>query len=572
MSRKLIKKAQDLIAAETRIPAPGEGARPRGRGAGLAVALAFPQKYYTAMSNLGFQTVYRLFNKQPETRCERAFLPDPEDIPEYRRTNTPLFSLESQTPVREFDVLAFSISYENDYPHLLQILDLAGIPLRKEERGENAPLVMAGGATVLMNPEPLSDFVDLFVIGEAEALLPRLTEILFKGKSGKIPRRELLLELAGVDGVYVPAFYEVRYDEDGRIKAFEPRHDVPARIRRVWVPDLAEFPTVSSVVTPHTELSGMVLVELSRGCRRRCRFCSSCYTYHPYRPQKRAVLEAEAQTSSAPDRRIGLVGSAISDYPDLASLARRILEIPQPLSFSSLRVDALTPELADLVHLSGQKTVTLAPEAGSERLRKVVRKGFTETEIIAAAETLAEHGIRNLRLYFMVGLPAETMEDVEAVIELVKKIRHHLVKMRRRKTAEERITVSLNSFVPKPATPFQWHPFDDVAVLKDKIRAIRTGFRREKDVTVAADLPKWAYLQSLLSRGDRRLGKLLLAAHRLGGNWPQAYRSVDLNPDFYVYRQRDFDEILPWDFIDHGIGKDLLWREYELALSEGETG
>ncbi len=572
VSRALMKKARDLLAAERRILISGEEAPPAVPRGELSVALAYPQRYYTAMSNLGFQTVYRLLNEQPETRCERVFLPDPEDLEEYRRTDTPLFSLESQTPVRNFDILAFSLSYENDYPHLLQILDLSRIPLRKEERGEAAPLVLAGGATVFMNPEPLADFVDLFVIGEAEAVLPRMAEILLRGKREKLRRKEALLELAALEGIYVPEFYDVQYDPDGRVKSFDALQNLPSRIRRVWVPDLSKFPTISSVVTANTELSGMLLVELSRGCRRRCRFCASCYTYFPYRAQDRAVLEKEAQTSSGGTGRIGLVGAAISDYPELAPLARRILQIPQSLSFSSLRVDALTPELADLVHISGQKTVTLAPEAGSERLREVVRKGFAEKDIIRAAEVLAEQGIRNFRLYFMVGLPTETMEDVNAIIELVKKIRHHLVKKRRRKTEGERITVSLNSFVPKPATPFQWHPFDEVAQLKDKIQAVRAGFRRERDVTVAADLPKWAYLQNLLSRGDRRLGRLLLAAHRLGGNWPQAYRSVDLNPDFYVYRQREFDEILPWDFIDHGIGKDLLWKEYQLALKEGGNG
>jgi len=242
------------------------------------------------------------------------------------------------------------------------------------------------------------------------------------------------------------------------------------------------------------------------------------------------------------------------------------------ISFSSLRVDSLTPQLADLVLASGQKTITLAPEAGSERLRRVVRKGFTEAEILGAAEILADRGVSNLRLYFMIGLPWENLEDVQAIVDLTKKIRHHVLKKSRGLRKTERINLSLNSFVPKPATPFQWHPFEDVRSLHEKIKTVKKGLQKEKGVSVVADVPRWAYLQSLLSRGDRRVGKLLLTAHRLGGNWPQSYRSVDLNPDFYVYRQRTFKEILPWDFIDHGIPKEFLWKEYQEALQEGEKG
>jgi radical SAM superfamily enzyme YgiQ (UPF0313 family) len=263
------------------------------------------------------------------------------------------------------------------------------------------------------------------------------------------------------------------------------------------------------------------------------------------------------------------VGAAISDYPELISFGQEILHSQKPLSFSSLRVDSLTPELADLVLESGQKTITLAPEAGSERMRRVVRKGFTEEEIVRAAEILADRGVSSLRLYFMIGLPGERAEDVKAIIDLTKKIRHHLLKKSRGKKRTERIHLSVNSFVPKPATPFQWHPFEDVRSLQDKIRAVKKGLQKERGVSVAADVPKWAYLQSLLSRGDRRVGRLLLSAHRLGGNWPQAYRSVDVNPDFYVYRRRTFAEILPWDFIDHGIKKEFLWSEYQEALKEG---
>jgi len=521
------------------------------------------------MSNLGFQTVYRLFNDQPDTVCHRVFLPDGEDLEEYRRTETPLFSLEFQRPVRTFDILAFSISYENDYLHLLSMMELARIPLLKKERRETEPLVLAGGATIMMNPEPLVDFVDLFVIGEAEAVIAPLTEALRRGKERGRTKKDLLAELALAEGIYVPQFYDLTYKPDGTIESFIPQGNFPSAVKRAWLKNLNDFPTISPFVTPNTELSQMLLVELSRGCRRGCRFCTSCYTYFPHRVRDGPLLGEIILQDSSLANKIGLVGAAISDYPELISLGREILHSPKQLSFSSLRVDSLTPELADLIWASGQKTVTLAPEAGSERLRRVVRKGFTEAEIIRAAETLAERGIRSLRLYFMIGLPGEKAEDIQGIVDLSKKIRHQQVKKSSGPKGPERILLSLNSFVPKPATPFQWHPFEDVRSLREKIKTVRKGLQKEKSISVAADVPKWAYLQSLLSRGDRRVGRILLAAHRLGGNWPQSLRSVDVNPDFYVYRERTFAENLPWDFIDHGVKKEFLWSEYQAALQEG---
>ncbi|MGD0625411.1 MAG: TIGR03960 family B12-binding radical SAM protein [Thermodesulfobacteriota bacterium] len=569
MSNKLIEKAKTLLSAERRTLLAGKQPAFNDRKGKLSIALAYPHRYYTAMSNLGFQTVYRLFNEQPDTLCQRVFLPDAEDFEEYRRTETPLFSLESQWPVHTFDVLAFSISYENDYPHLLQMMELARIPLLKKDRKEAEPLVMAGGATLLMNPEPLADFVDFFVIGEAEVVAAPLTETLRRWKEAGEAKEKLLAELATMEGVYVPQFYTISYKPDGTIESFVPQGAFPDRVKRVWLKDLNDSLTISPLVTPNTELSQMLLVELSRGCRRGCRFCASCYTYFPHRVRDGPLLKEAALKGSSPAEKIGLVGAAISDYPELISFGQEILHSQKPLSFSSLRVDSLTPEMADLILESGQKTITLAPEAGSERMRRVVRKGFTEEEIIRAAEILADRGVSSLRLYFMIGLPMERAEDVKAIIDLTKKIRHHLLKKSRGKKGTERIHLSLNSFVPKPATPFQWHPFEDVRSLQDKIRAVRKGLQKERGVSVAADVPKWAYLQSLLSRGDRRVGRLLLTNHHLGGNWPQAYRSVDVNPDFYVYRRRTFAEILPWDFIDHGIKKEFLWSEYQEALKEG---
>jgi radical SAM family uncharacterized protein len=566
---KLIEKAKRLLAEERRVDPEEPFPSPSQPDEKLSIALAYPSRYHTAMSNLGFHAVYRLFNAHRGTRCERVFLPDPEDLEEFRRTDFSLFSLENQKPVRAFDVLAFSVSYENDYPHLLKIMELSKIPLRRHDRKEADPLVIAGGATVLMNPEPLADFVDLFVVGEAEGVIGPLNESLQDWRGSGENKESLLTRLGRIEGIYVPQFYDVVYRPDGLIESFDPRGDFPRRVKRAWLADLNDSMTLSAVITANTELSGMLLAELSRGCRRGCRFCAGSYTYFPHRVRKGALLEETILRGIASAEKVGLVGAAISDYPDLLLLGKGILGAQKPLSFSSLRVDSLTPHLAELVAASGQKTVTLAPEAGSERMRRVVRKGFTEEEILQAVEILFDQGIRSFRLYFMIGLPAENQDDVKAIVELTKRIRHHLVKKERGKKGIEKITLSINSFVPKPGTPFQWHPFENLRQLNERIKMIRRGLKQEKGVDVAADVPKWAYLQTLLSRGDRRVGKLLLTAHQLGGNWPQAFHTVDLNPDFYVYRQRTFEEILPWDFIDHGIRKELLWREYQEALKEG---
>lgn len=568
MSRNLLTQAQKILGAEKNIFRGGQKFSKYKLKEVLSIALAYPNRYYTAMSNLGFQTVYHLFNVQPGTECQRVFLPNAADIEEYHRTNTPLFSLETQKPVRDFDVLAFSISYENDYLHLLQIMELAHIPVLRNNRAETDPLVMAGGATVLLNPEPLTDFVDFFFIGEIEPIVSSLTELLRRGKEKELPRLEILRELAELEGVYVPQFYEVTYSPDGLITSFTPQDRVPARIKRVYLPNLDFYPTLSTLITPQTELAEMLLTELSRGCSRRCRFCACSYVYHPHRVRDGAQLKKVLLQEEEGVPKIGLLGAAISDYPQVLYLGRELLRLQKSLSFSSLRVDSLNPELADLLRDSGQKTVTLAPEAGSERLRRIIHKGFNEQNILEAVELLAERGITNFRLYFMIGLPWEEKADVQEIGELTKKIKHHLRKKRRGQRGSEKINLSLNSFVPKPATPFQWHPLAEPRQLSEKIKLVKKSLAKEGGVSVTADLPKWAYLQALLARGDRRVGKLLWAAHQFHGNWPQAYRAVDINPDFYVRRERKEKEIFPWDFIDHGLSKEYLWSQYLEACQE----
>ena len=515
------------------------------------------------MSNLGFQVVYQRLNSEDDVVCERAFLPDPEDLQDYRRTQTPLLSLESQKPLSDFDLLAFSISFENDFLNILTLLDLARIPLERALRGEKDPLVMAGGVAVFLNPEPLSEFFDLFVLGEAEEVIGEFLEVY--RHSG---REDLLRRLAGVEGIYVPEFYHVTYGENGRIGTIDSEAGLPRKVKRRWISKIDRFPTQSSLFTPDTEFKEMAVVEVNRGCPRGCRFCAACFVYHPFRNRSLSLLELLSREAISKEKRIGLAGTAISDYPSLLPLCEGILSHGGGVSIASLRVDAITPSLADCLRRGGVRAAAIAPEAGSERLRKVLKKGYGEDEILRAIRTLFENGLSQIKSYFLIGLPSETDEEVKAILSLSKRIEHQIVSSRVSEKKRWKLILSVNPFVPKPATPFQWVPFEEVGELKRKLKILRKGIRREKNIEMINDLPKWAYIQALLSRGDRRVGQILMAAHRHQGNWEQALRETSLNPDFFVYRRRDLDEIFPWDFIDHGIPKEKLREEYVVAMKE----
>ncbi len=533
----------------------------RGR---TTVALVYPNRYHVGMSNLGLQSIYALLNRQNEIVCERAFLPA-DDAPGPGRLTT----IESGRPVAEADLIAFSISFESDYPNLLQILEQAGLPLAATARDERHPLVVAGGVACFLNPEPIAPFIDLFLIGEAEAILPQFLVHFRPGAE----RRQLLLRLArDVPGAYAPAFYEVGYTPTGTIAAFQPTlPDLPSRIVRPLVRDLSGTATCSAVVTPDTAFGRSFLVEVGRGCPHGCRFCSAGFVYRPPRFRPAAELAATMRRGLETTDQLGLVGAAVSDLPGIGALCAQFAGGDTRISFSSLRADALGPELVRALQQSGVRTATIAPEAGSERLRRVINKGITEADVLAAAETLVAHGIPNLKLYFMVGLPTETEADIAAIAELVKHIKHVFLKTSRSRRAIGTITAGVSCFVPKPFTPFQWAAMEEVPRLKAKLRRIKTELGRVPNVRVHADVPRWAYVQALLSRGDRRTADILARVHALRGNWPQALKSVSLNADFYVHRERAADEVFPWDFIDHGVTREFLEAEYRRAL-EGRPG
>ncbi len=528
--------------------------RPRTR-----IALVYPNTYAVGMSNLGFQTVYRLFNESDDSVCERAFVPDKSDTGRVR-------TVESGSFLSDFDIIAFSVSYENDYPGILRIFDRSQIPPRSCDRTGDHPIVIAGGVACFLNPEPIAAFIDCFLIGEAEVLLP-LFLLRIKEFSGS-DRIECLKMLArDVPGAYIPEFYRTVCHKDGTV--LEPLYDdVPAKIPRVFLKDLSQTPSCTTVLTPDTVFPDTFLIESGRGCAHGCRFCAAGYVYRPPRFRPVSLLKQCMETGAALTRRIGLVGAAVSDLPGLPELCRDTEHID--ISFSSLRADALTPEIVSVLKRNRVKTATIAPDAGSERMRRVINKGMTQEHILNAADILVSNDIPNLKLYFMVGLPTESDEDVEAIVRLCRQIKQTFLVSSRPKKRIGEITVSLNAFVPKPFTPFQWARMDDVRTLKKKITRVKEGLRRVPNVRVHADIPGQAYLQAVFSRGDRGIADLLSLGYENKGNWAKTLKAFPISADQYVCRERSADEKFPWDIIDHGVRRSFLAQEYRKAR-EAET-
>ena len=524
----------------------------------VSIALAYPNRYHVGMSNLGYLTLYGLLNKYDHVVCERVFLPD--DSPSQPSLLT---TMESGRPVAAADIIAFSLSFENDYPYVLAMLEKAGIPLQAGDRDHRHPLVIAGGVACFLNPEPMSAFIDCFFIGEAEEMLPPFIQT-FDPAADK---KTILINLArNVPGAYVPALYQTRYNDDGTLADFKPLTDVPRKIKRVHLKELDQSATCSSIIALDTTFDQTFLVETGRGCPHGCRFCSAGFIYRPPRFRSVPLLEQTIKKGAQITDRIGLVGAAVSDLPGIEELCKKFRHEDFRLSFSSLRADRLTDGLVTALKQSNVKTATIAPEVGSQRLRQVINKGITENDVLNAASVLVENGIANLKLYFMVGLPTETEADVDAIISLAKRIKHRFLASSRARKHIGTITVSLNSFVPKPFTPFQWAAMDGIGELKNKIKKIKSALKKVANVRINSDIPRWGYIQALLSRGDRKVADILALAHANGGNWARTFKTVPINPDFYVLRERAPDELLPWDFIDHGIKKSFLQKEWQRAV------
>ncbi|MBI3753330.1 MAG: radical SAM protein [Deltaproteobacteria bacterium] len=507
------------------------------------------------MSNLGFQAMYRLFNDLDYVVCERAFLPSSEDMAEFERTNTPLFSLESQRPLAGFDIIAFSISFEEDYLNILKIFDLAGIPFLSSERDTAKPLIMAGGVAASLNPEPIVDFFDLFAIGEGEEFVPEFSDA-FRAARYKA-KEDLLQAMVQVEGVYIPDFYHIAY-QGNFIERIQAIKGAPQKVKSRKAKNLNASPVpASNILTNETNFRNTYLLEVERGCGRGCRFCAAGFIYLPPRERDFTILRDEVLKSMEFTGKVGFVGAAVSEYQDLKLLSKAVIENGGELTLSSLRLDVMDREMLGLLRQGGYKTITIAPEAGSERLRDVINKRISEQDIVESIALISEAGIQKLKLYFMIGFPTETLGDIEAVVSLVLKIK--MV------TQGGLITLSINPFIPKPSTPFQWCAYEDVKSLRNKMEIMQQRLKNEKGIKLSFLSPREGYIQTLLSVGDRRVGKILVGAYKRG--WKDALK--DAGPEIN-FRVKDFSEILPWDFIDTGLKKEYLWKEYQRAL-KGQT-
>ncbi len=540
-------------------------------GGRLRVALAFPNTYWVGMSNLGFQTVYRLFNAQDDVVCERVFLPPKQELAELVASKTPLLTLESQTPVGEFDVVAFSVSFEWDYVNVLTLLRLAGIPRYAEERGPHHPLVVVGGAVTFVNPEPLAPFADVVAAGEGEVLVPSLDRA-FREATG---RADLLRRLAGERGFYVPSFYEPQYASDGTLTGYAAASgvaDAPMPVHKAAVRTTdALDPPATSIFTPETEFGSRFLVEVVRGCANLCRFCWAGYNYLPVRsfPADRILQLAEAARVHA--HRAGLVSIALCDHPEIERILARLLEMGYGISPASLRLDDLTEPIVRILRESGERSITIAPETGSDRLRRVINKTVTNDEILDRTELIFASGLENLKLYYMIGLPTETDEDLVAIRDLTVQMRERMVRHAKGRGQIGRIVGSVNPLIPKPGTAYQWIPMEDPAVTERKIKRLRALMAGIDNVYFNIKSERHSYYQALLSLGDRRVAAVVDAAERNGQNWRAAVAEAGVDADFYIFRDRRADAFLPWDVIDGGMKASFFQNEYEKSLREEWT-
>jgi radical SAM superfamily enzyme YgiQ (UPF0313 family) len=557
------ERARDVLAREV-------GYVRKSHGGRLRVALLFPNTYFVGMSSLGYQTVYRLFNDLPDVVCERAFLPARQELQAQMESGTPLLTLESQTPVGEFDVIAFSVSFEWDYTNVVTMLRLSGVPVRAEARNARHPLVVVGGAVTFVNPEPLAPFADVIAAGEGEMLIP----VLAASVAAAADREELLRTLTTERGFYIPSFYDVRYAADGTIAAFEPRPGTgaPPVVKKAAVKSTDRLdPPATSIFTPDTEFGSRFLIEVVRGCANLCRFCWAGYNYLPVRAfsaDRILQLATEAKRYSS---KAGLVSIALCDHPEIERILTGLLDLGYSISPASLRLDDLTEPIVRLLRKSGERSITIAPETGSDRLRRVINKTVTNDEILAATELIFANEIDNLKLYYMIGLPTETEEDLVAIRDLTVQMREIMLKHGRPRGRLGRIVGSVNPLIPKPGTAYQWLPMEDPAVTDAKAKRLRHLLAGLDNVYFNIKSERHSYYQALLSLGDRRVAPTIEAAERNGGKWRAAVAETGLDANFYIFRDRTHDAVLPWDIIDGGMKASFFKSEFDKGLREEWT-
>ena len=580
MSKKLRENLKAILASESDWVVK--------HGAEIRVALCYPNTHEIGMANLGLHTMYELFNKIPEAYCERVFLPSETDIKEHERTKTPLLSLETQTPMRDFDVVAFSISFETDYLNMAKMLQLSGIPVWSRERNEHHPLVIMGGAASFLNPEPIAEFTDIIAVGEGEVLVYQFIDNLLEAED----RDDLLTRLAAIGrGFYIPSFYKVVTNDDGTVADYVPRDEtVPKRVGRALAAvnpkegtlrrainrnetELADFLVNQDVFCPSTsvwspgaEMGDRLLVEISRGCSQGCRFCWAGYNYYPPRVVPAKDILEKARQWRERTNKIGLVSTAVCDHPEISTILRELRAMDYRITVSSLRLDQISEELLDALVESKDQQIAVAPETGSDRLRRVINKNLTNDEIVDICGAVFDRGMLTIKLYMMVGLPTETQEDLDEMFVLVERIRDRMLEAGKKFGRAGKIIPSLNGFVPKPNTPLQWEGIYDEKELKQRIKYVCKGLSRIDNVDVRFMSAKIAHEQSLFSSGDRTVAKLIDHAARIGGNLRDAARFLNFDTAFHTTRTRDYDEFLPWSIVDSGLSFDFLRTEHEKAL------
>jgi radical SAM superfamily enzyme YgiQ (UPF0313 family) len=531
----------------------------------LRVALCFPNTYFVGMSNLGFQTVYRLFNERDDVVCERVFLPPKQELAAQLASGARAVTLESQSPISDFDVFAFSVSFEWDYTNVVTMLRLAGMPAYAEERSPGHPLVLIGGAVTFVNPEPLAPFADVISAGEGEVLVPELVSAV----SAATSRQDLLRRLSTSRGFYVPSAYDIAYGTDNTIASVTARADsgAPATVRKAAVKSTDHLdPPHTSIFTPDTEFGSRFLIEVVRGCANLCRFCWAGYNYLPVRafPADRILSLAEAARSHS--ARAGLVSIALCDHPEIERILTGLSGMGYSISPASLRLDDLTDTIVGLLQKSGERTLTIAPETGSDRLRRVINKTVTNEEILDRAELIFANGIENLKLYYMIGLPTETDEDLESIRDLTLQMRDRMLKYARSRGRLGRIIGSVNPLIPKPGTAYQWLPMERIADTDRKVKNLRRMMAGIDNVYFTIKSERHSYYQALLSLGDRRVAPAIIAAERNGGNWRAAVEEAQVDADHFIFRDRSKDAIQPWDIIDGGLKASFFRNEFDKAM------
>ena len=545
-------------------------------------AMCFPDTYEIGMSNLGLRILYGSMNEADGVWCERAFAPWGDMEEEMRKADIPLYALESGDSLKEFDFVGFSLGYEMAYTNVLNMLDLAHIPLHSDQRGEDDPIIVAGG-TCVYNGEPLADFIDIFSLGEGEDVTLEMIDLYRKGKQEGWSRAEFLQNAAQVPGLYVPSLYEISYHEDGTVQAITPTHGAPEHIRKRIVADLDKSYFPVKTIIPSTDIvHDRVMLEVFRGCIRGCRFCQAGYCYRPVRPRSVDLLVKQGIESCKDSgyQEMTLSSLSTSDYRPLTELCDGLLEYCDPrninINLPSLRADGFSMSIMQRLQRVRKTSITFAPEAGTQRMRDTINKNVKEEDLLQSCRTAFEGGCNAVKLYFMLGLPTETDEDVIGIARLAEKVYWTWKSYAVNKSRGLRITVSTSFFVPKPFTPFQWEAQITREEYHRRVDLLRNSIKN-KSIQYNWHEMETSYIEAVLARGDRRLGKLLETVWRKGGRldswseyfsferWMEAFAETGIDPDFYALRERPKDEILPWSMIDIGVHPEYLWREREQA-------